>query len=339
MNILYIASVADNRNRLDGESIKNRVLRDFLSSQKDIELRVVDTDNFRKKPIKIACGILKALPWCEKIIISCSDQGAHIVLNFLRRVHSRKKIYYFVIGGRLSERIKNRKWSMKDYENIEKIYVESNILRKELANMGLKNVEVVRNFRKINNFSKKIKTNEDIIRFVFYGRVMKEKGIEKAIRLVNDLNSLDIKCKLDIYGQGKEEYLDKIKKMLNENIVFVGEIKPNGKKEFETLSIYDIFLFPTEYPGECLPGSLIDARIAGLAVLASNWKYAKEFVNDGKDGLIFNYADYEDMRKKAAIMLKNKKYLKMKNSSKERAKEYICEQVLNGPMAEIRKSA
>lgn len=338
MKILLIASVADKRNRLDGETVKNRVLRNYLLAQKDIELKVVDTDNFRKNPIVIAFKILKQLPWCEKILVSCSDQGAHIVLSFLRRIHFRKKIYYFVIGGRLAKRIKEKKWSLKDYEQLEKIYVESSVLNKELIKMGLDNTEIARNFRKVNSFPKKIKEDRDEVHFVFYGRIMKEKGIEKAIQLVNDLNKLGIKCKLDIYGQGKQDYLEKIKRMLNENVTLLGEIKPNGKKEFEILSKYDVFLFPTEYPGECMPGSLIDARIAGLPVLASSWKYSSEFVDDGKDGLLFEYANYDDMLKKATKMIKNKNYLKMRNNSAARAKEYICEEVLAGPMFEIRST-
>ena len=49
MNILLIASIANTRKRLDGEVIKNRTLRDYLEDQKDINLRTVDTDCYKKK--------------------------------------------------------------------------------------------------------------------------------------------------------------------------------------------------------------------------------------------------------------------------------------------------
>ena len=45
--ILYIATTADNRNRLDGETIKCRLLRNYLSEIKEIKLKTIDTDNWK----------------------------------------------------------------------------------------------------------------------------------------------------------------------------------------------------------------------------------------------------------------------------------------------------
>ncbi len=331
--ILFIASVASKRNRLDGETIKNRVFEKFLELQKNIKTKNIDTDNYKKHKISIALKIIFGLFWCDKVIISCSDEGANKVLKFLKKINFKKETYYFVIGGRLSKHITGNRWDLDDYKRITKIFVESKILADQLRGNGIMNIAVVRNFRNVNAFSNKYKKT-DALRFVFYGRVIKEKGIEKAIKLVNDLHNSGLKSTLAIYGQIKEDYLRQLTPYLNEYIQYRGEIKPNGESEYEILSNYDIFIFPTEYPGECLPGSLIDARIAGLAVFSSKWEYAKEFINDGEDGVIFNN-NYNDMFSKAKMFFDDSFLSAIRKKSKKRAMEYSVEHVLSEPFSMI----
>jgi glycosyltransferase involved in cell wall biosynthesis len=123
--------------------------------------------------------------------------------------------------------------------------------------------------------------------------------------------------------------------MFEDNITYHGEIKPNNKDEYEILSQYDIFIFPTEYQGECLPGALIDCYIAGLAVIASNWKYAKEYINDGKNGYIFEYKNYEDMYNKTIRLIKSDKLEEFKEKSIELSKNYYIENILENFKKEL----
>ena len=46
--ILYIATVAKNRNRLDGETIKNKLLFDFLTNIDGLKISLIDTDEWQK---------------------------------------------------------------------------------------------------------------------------------------------------------------------------------------------------------------------------------------------------------------------------------------------------
>ena len=325
--ILYIATTADNRNRLDGETVKCRLLREYLNEIDNVKVISVDTDNWKKHIIKLVYLIIKNIFSVDKVIISSADNGANILLNFLRKINYKKNIYYFVIGGSLARNIKQKKWSVNIYSRLKHIYVEANILKKELNELGISNVTVLNNFRRVEKFKNNYKVS-DTIRFVYYGRVIKEKGIEEAIKLIDRLNSENIKCTLDIYGQCKEEYLSYLKKMFNKNIKYNGEIKPNNKIEYEILSQYDIFIFPTEYPGECLPGALIDCYISGLAVIASNWKYANEYIENDGNGVIFEYKNYEDMYLKAKRMITLNNIMKYKERSQELSKNYILDKLL-----------
>ena len=325
--VLYIATTADNRNRLDGETIKCRLLKEYLSEIEDIELISVDTDNWQKHILKLVFKIIFNNLKCDEIIVSSADRGAHIVLDFFRKINCNKTIYYFVIGGTLYKNIKEKKWNISTYNRIQKIYVEADLMKNKLNEININNVKVLNNFRKVGKFQNKYRKS-DVIRFVYFGRVIKEKGIEESIKLINRLNKENIKCTFDIYGQCNNEYLKKISSSFGKYIKYHGEIKPNSIIEYEILSQYDIFLFPTYYPGEGLPGSLIDAYISGLAIIASDWKYAREYIKDGENGIIFKYKDYEDLYMKTKKLLNSNKIQQFKHKSKEMSNQYNMENLL-----------
>lgn len=325
--VLFIATTADNRNRLDGETIKCKLLREYLNDIKEIKVFCVDTDNWKKHILKLVFLIIFYYFKSDEIIVSSADKGANIVLNFFRKIKTKKDIYYFVIGGSLSRNIKEKGWNVDTYKGIKHIFVEANTLKDDLNELQITNVDVLNNFRKVKKFKSNY-INDGKIKFVYFGRVIKEKGIEEAIKLIKKFNSENIDCTLDIYGQCKGEYLSEIKSMFDDNISYHGEIKPDSKTEYEILSKYDVFIFPTEYPGECLPGALIDCYISGLAVVASNWRYAKEYILENENGKIFEYKNYNDMYKKTLEMINDNSILKYKKKSKELSKNYILDNLL-----------
>ena len=331
---LFIGTTADSRNRLDGETIKCRLLRDYLGSADEISLVSVDTDNWKKHVIKLVFLIIYNYFRCDNIVVSSADRGAHIVLDFFRRIRCKKDVYYFVIGGSLYENITEKKWNVNTYLRLKHIYVEANIMKNKLLKLGLNNVSVLNNFRKVGKYENKYQLSSSV-RFVYFGRVIKEKGIEESIKLIKRLNSNGILCTFDIYGQCDQDYLKRITMLFDEHVKYHGEIVPDSITEYEILSQYDIFLFPTYYPNEGLPGSLIDAYISGLAVIASDWKYAREYILDGVNGVIFDYENYEDMYNKTVSFLKSGKLLSFKNKSLELSKKYNIDELLKDFLKQI----
>ena len=87
-------------------------------------------------------------------------------------------------------------------------------------------------------------------------------------------------------------------------------------------------MFPTEWKGEGLPGSVIDAYFSGLAVVASNWEYAKECIKDGVNGIIFEYKNYDDMYNKTINLIKSDKINLYKKASLKLSKNYYVDNVL-----------
>ncbi len=354
--VLYIATMGKKRNRLDGETIKCRVLQDYLSKIENIKLNSIDTDNWKANIIILVLKVIYYYLFSDIIIISAADRGSNILLNFLYKIRNKKKVYYFVIGGALSKNIVDKRWNTGIYKNIDNIYVESNILKNDLEKLGIKNLYKLNNFRNISfnsdiiedpNFEEKEKKKlKEKVELVFFGRVIKDKGVEEAIKLVKKLNcefkenNIEKIITLDIIGQAKEEYRENIEELIDNdtNIKFLGAIIPNNIDEYKTLEKYDLFILPTEYKGECLPGALVDAYISGLGVIVSNWKYAKEYVQDGENGIIFEYKNYDDMYKKVKkLKLDEEKIINYKKNSYNLRKEYDIEYVLKEFKEELEK--
>ena len=324
-NILFVGSLAVKSGRLDGVTIKCKCLLDYLL-EKHGNLKIIDVDNYKKRwPIIIYQFFIHYFK-SNDIIICSSSPGASVILHFLYKIKSKKKIFYFVCGGSIDEKILSNVYKIEWYKNLNGVYVESDILVNNLKSLGINNVKKINNFRnpKFCVDIKQLNNKSNQIKFVFFGRVVKSKGVEYAIDLMKKLNDDGYEVILDIYGQISDEYRIIIDKKI-ENVSFIkykGPIVPNGVTEYKILSEYDVFILPTQHPGEGLPGALIDAYISGLAVVVSNWKYAKEYVDNYKNGVIFEYRDYNDMYIKVKEMINKNKILEYKKNSLKKSIEY-----------------
>lgn len=327
MKVIFLGSISLNRNRLDGVTVKSRALYEWLMDQDGISVTLIDTDNWSKNFIKISISILMNIFKAEKIVICSAQRGANIFLKVMKILNIKAEVYYFVAGGRFGNYIKERLYDINVYRNLKRIYVESDIMLEQLKISGLKNVEKIWNFRKI-QFDAPI-ISRDNIKFVFFSRVIKEKGIEDLIYAFNILKAKYPNIILDIYGQVEDEYLEKLKNIMNNGIEYKGVITPNNIQEYELLSQYDVFVLPTYYKGECLPGALIDAYISGLAIVASDWKYAREYINDGEVGYIYKYMDKNDLVcKMEKLILEKDLLLKFKMNSKKQGRKFNSDEVL-----------
>ncbi len=75
---------------------------------------------------------------------------------------------------------------------------------------------------------------------------------------------------IDIYGPIYNEYLTEFEEECqnsSENLNYKGVLQPD--EIYQVLSEYDLMLFPTQYYTEGFPGSILDAYISGLPVIAS----------------------------------------------------------------------
>ena len=333
--VLFLGSISLKRNRLDGVTIKSRTLVRWLNDKK-INLEIIDTDNWTRKIGVILYKVIKAFNKCDVIIISSADRGAYYALRLLNLLKVKKEIYYFVAGGRFADTVSVNINRIKLYEKCRKIFVESEEMNQKLKELGLNNTEMLCNFRYVSK-EIQIKRVESTTKFVYFGRVIAEKGILDAIRVIKNIIAKGYNVNFDIYGEVAESFFREIEPYLDENIKYCGKLSCCDEEKTEIFSKYDVLLFPTKYPGECLPGTLIEAYISGLAIIASNWRYAKEYIENEKVGYIFEYNNINDFEEKVAKLLNDKERINsFKIYSKKVGEKYNCDNVLKSFYMELR---
>ena len=293
-----------NVNLLNGQTIKTQNI--FAELEKHFggdNLKKIDTFGGRiksllKAPIQSYC----ALKGAKNVIILPAQNGLRVfvpILIALKKIFKNRKVHYVVIGGWLPEFVKKHKALLQKLKGIDFIYVETNQMKKQLEELGLLNVLVMPNFKDI----VPLKEN-DLIYFegnryklCTFSRVMKEKGIEEAINAVIILNNRYgfEKYSLDIYGQidkSQIEWFENLTKTFPPFIQYKGEI--DSTKSVDVVKNYYALLFPTYYDGEGFAGTLLDAMAAGVPIIASDWKFNNEIINQN-NGVLVRTHDIEGL--------------------------------------------
>lgn len=144
------------------------------------------------------------------------------------------------------------------------------------------------------------KTNNEVLSFLYVGRLIELKNLERLIRIFNELN-----LPLTIVGDGPLE--DHLKKIANENVKFLGFVSNT-----EIGNIYnenDIFILgsTTEAWGLVME----EALFYGLPILASNKVGSyPELVTEYQTGLTFDPFDEESIKQSIREMCKNYDFFK-----------------------------
>lgn len=94
---------------------------------------------------------------------------------------------------------------------------------------------------------------------------------------------------------------------------------------------YDMMMLPTRFYTESLPGTILDSYIAGIPIIATKWKYAEEFIEDGRTGFIVPFKNGQDEfdRKINLIYDDREKLAQMKESAAKEAINYSEETAWN----------
>lgn len=78
--------------------------------------------------------------------------------------------------------------------------------------------------------------------------------------------------------RAQTEWFDSLRREFPSYIRYGGLV--SFDKSVDVLKDYFALLFPTYYEGEGFAGTLIDSYSAGVPVIASDWKYNAELVNE-----------------------------------------------------------
>ena len=140
---------------------------------------------------------------------------------------------------------------------------------------------------------------------------------------------------VDFYGPFENTYKEEFVKAIEvvENVSYKGFLNLNDTKNYNVLAKYDVMLFSTYWHGEGFPGIIIDALIAGLPVIATDWSMNKELIKDGENGWIIPPHNSEALANAMEKVLEDRASLKkMAKACQDRASLYDNNYVIDNKL-------
>lgn len=335
--IIFVGWVNYGRKPVDGETTKNQYILEEL--QKYFDVYILDFYQKNRHP----WIYLQAL-WCfmaypqATIILSTSAKNVYSMLKLFKRLGIRRDIIHWVIGGAFGKNVKLGHFKPEVFNYVRLNLVQCKGMIKELEDAGVKNVKYVSNFKPINyypNIENALmqRRSSKVVRFVFLSRIMREKGCDYILEAVRLLNEKGLKDRyiVDFYGKVDQSYKTFFTARLkeHENVSFYGLLDLKSESGYNTLSTYHAMLFPTFWRGEGFAGVFIDAFIAGLPVLASDWAHNVEAVVDGEYGVIYPVHDVASLVETMERCIRGEIDLyKMAENARLQAPKYQTQNVL-----------
>ena len=328
-NILIIGYFGKRSKILEGQSVKTRNISHLLKEMGN-HVSEFDTESFRYDTFAVI-NLLNLLLRAKRVCILPAFNNLKWIFPFIYILSFvfRYKLYVFTIGGRLHIYLKTLPLHRYMLKHIERIFNETQLLEKELRELyGFKNLTYCPNF-KFAIYNPTIHHTPEKLNLVFFARIIAEKGLDVIFNYCKYLkgqNRTDVH--IDFYGmidpKDKEYFEREIK--LYPFVMYGGVIQQDviPKK----LEKYDAMLFPTHYPTEGIPGSILDAYIAGIPVIASNWVYATELIDNRKTGIIIPFENNEQFFIEACESLADEDFLNtLKKNAYKKGLEYRADNV------------
>jgi len=337
MRVGLCGALGSGKTVLNGQVIKTKILLEELGYILGEEsIKSVDTYRWKKRPISLLIKTFYLLKNSDNIIILPAQNGIKVFvpLFLFFNIFFNRKIHYVVIGGWLPQMLDNKIKLRRKIGKLTGVYVETYSMMKMLEEQGLSNIKYFPNFKRLNIVEeKKLQyTINKPFKLCTFSRVSKEKGIEDAINAVKYINeSFGYEVySLDIYGQVDVPYIEKFKQLQE---TFPQYISYKGHVDYRnTVSIlkeYFALLFPTYYEGEGFAGTILDAYAAGLPVIATDWKYNSEIIENELDGILYDYRDANQLNNILDKISRNPDIiLRMKQNCLKRARQYAPEKVI-----------
>ncbi len=285
----------------DGQAVRTTIITDEIVNKYGVNnVSILNTNGWKRNPFSFFYRTIKLLKNNDVVIIFPADNGFKVVVrlyDFFNRFF-KKELIDVVIGGYLPGLLKKKKRYKKKLMKYKGLFVQTPSLKTELENLGINNVYILSNLKKLNTVNCALKHTEKHLKVCTLSRIDYSKGITFAVEGVKKANiALGEKVySLTIFGIIMPEYKDSFDALLNVNSDFVhygGVLEFN--KTVESLKDYFALIFPTFYYGEGFAGNLIDAFNSGLPVIATDWNYNREVIKDNVNGLLVPIKDSDSI--------------------------------------------
>ena len=131
------------------------------------------------------------------------------------------------------------------------------------------------------------------IRFLFIGRVMKEKGVEELFKAAKNIKKIYPEVSFDIVGPMEDDYKERIQSLVRNGIIYYygyqEDVKPFIKK-------CDCFVLPSYHEG--MANTLLECGAMGRPLITSRIHGCMEAVRDGENGYLVDVKDVKGLEEK-----------------------------------------
>lgn len=143
------------------------------------------------------------------------------------------------------------------------------------------------------------------ISFIYTGFIRQTKGcgelLDAFVQLERRLgeHGSSIKIQLDLFGSilsSPAEPLDLEPYRNYSNVALHGSVSNEALQQYYSRA--DVFVFPSYWPTEGHSGSIVEAMMHGLPIIATDWRAMSEVVNPGVSGLLCKPRDPADLADK-----------------------------------------
>jgi len=222
-------------------------------------------------------GIPFFTPWYvkeKKVVLICEVAGALWIKMF--------GLFFGFLGKEME-----RFYLKFVYKNIPYLTI-SNSTKEELIKEGVreKDITVLPMGLTVPKVLKKV-DKENNPTLIFVGRLSKSKGVEDAIATLRKISEVYEKVKFWIVGDGDEEYVNYLKKMISKlkvenRVTFFGFVSQD--KKFELMGRAHVLIVPSIKEGWGL--TVPEAGRVGTPAVGYNVEGLKEVIHNGKTGYL-----------------------------------------------------
>lgn len=315
---------------LDGQTMESRSLLQLLTMNGVTDVDYFDTEELHHNKKSVFTLFSKLFK--TKTLFYLGAQGS---LKYLFPILwaicklSRIDFHYFVVGGWIAEFLKPMPLHRFMLRRIKYMYCETKSIAQKLKDWySFDHAVWFPNFR-IYDFEPEITYHEDTLRLVFMSRIVKHKGYHRVFDLARHLEQSGIQdVVIDFYGplydSDQEAFFEGVSQF--DFVTYKGVLQPTDINA--TLATYDAMLFPTSYPGEGLPGTILDSYISGIPVIASDWRYNSELIDHGESGFIYDLQKPDEFYEAVLTLYNNRKQLcNMKRHAHLKSKAFNADTV------------
>lgn len=133
--------------------------------------------------------------------------------------------------------------------------------------------------------------NDNIVEFVFVGRIMKEKGIDQYLNAAKVIHKRHPNTRFHVCGFCEQAYEETIQKLQNIGIIIYHGLVDDMR---EIYKVTHCTIHPTFYP-EGLSNVLLESAACGRPIITTNRAGCREVVDNGINGFTIKEKDSRDL--------------------------------------------